>query len=93
MSYARRVDANQADVVKALRKIGATVTHIHPLGHGVPDLLVSFRNSWYVMEIKDGSKPPSARELTPDERAWIAEQKALVAIINSPEEAVRFITA
>jgi hypothetical protein len=45
------------------------------------------------MEVKDGSKPPSARELTPDEKEWIAKQKALVAIINSPEEAVRLVTA
>jgi phosphopantothenoylcysteine synthetase/decarboxylase len=89
----RRVDANQREVVKALRKAGAEVTFIHTLGKGVPDLLVSFRNVWSVMEVKDGSKPPSARELTPDEKEWIAKQKALVAIINSPEEAVRFITA
>lgn len=89
----RRVDANQAAVVKALRKIGASVTPIHVVGKGVADLLVSFRNVWWVMEVKDGSKPPSARELTPDEREWIAGQKALVAIVNSPEEAVRLVAA
>lgn len=89
----RRADANQAAVTKALRKIGAEVTHIHRLGRGVPDLLVSFRNIWHVLEVKDGAKPPSARALTPDEQAWISRQKALVAIVNSPEEAVRYITA
>lgn len=89
----RRVDANQAAVVKALRKIGAAVTHMHPLGGGVADLLVSFRNEWFVLEVKDGAKPPSARELTPDEREWIAGQKALVAIVNSPEEAIRLVSA
>lgn len=89
----RRADANQAAVTKALRKVGAAVTPIHTVGKGVADLLVSFRNSWYVLEIKDGAKPPSARELTEDERYWIQEQKAHVAIINSPEEAVRFVTA
>lgn len=93
MRRAARVDANQAAVVKALRKIGAAVTHIHPLGNGVADLLVSYRNKWTVMEVKDGSKPPSARELTDDERTWIAEQKALVAVVNSPDEAVRYVTA
>jgi hypothetical protein len=89
----RRTDANQVAVTEALRKIGAVVTPIHTVGKGVADLLVSFRNAWYVLEVKDGAKPPSARELTPDERVWIGRQKALVAIINSPEEAVRFITA
>lgn len=89
----RRADANQAAVTKALRKVGAAVTPIHVVGKGVADLLVSFRNTWYVLEVKDGEKPPSARELTEDERYWIQEQKAHVAIVNSPEEAVRFITA
>lgn len=89
----RRVDANQAAVVKALRKIGAAVTPIHVVGKGVADLLVSFRNEWFVLEVKDGSKPPSARELTADEREWIAAQRAIVAIVSSPEEAVRLVTA
>lgn len=89
----RRADANQAAVTKALRKVGAAVTPIHVVGKGVADLLVSFRNTWYVLELKDGTKPPSARVLTEDERYWIQEQKAHVAIINSPEEAVRYITA
>jgi hypothetical protein len=89
----RRVDENQAAVVKALRAIGAEVTFLHALGHGVADLLVSYRNAWHVLEVKDGAKPPSARELTPDEQEWIAKQRALVAIVNSPEEAVRYVTA
>ena len=91
MRYAARVDDNQGEVVKALRKIGAVVTPIHRLGGGVSDLLVSFRQKWWVLEVKDGSKPPSARELTPDEKKWIGEQKAPVYIVNSGEEAVRFL--
>lgn len=89
----RRADANQKEVTKALRKIGAAVTPIHVIGKGVADLLVSFRNQWFVLEVKDGTKPPSQRTLTQDEQDWIAEQKALVAIINSPEEAVRLVSA
>lgn len=88
-----RTDANQAAVTKALRAIGAAVTPIHVVGKGVADLLVSFRNAWYVLELKNGDKPPSKQALTPDEIEWIGEQKAHVAIINSPEEAVRYITA
>lgn len=91
MRRAARVDDNQAEVVKALRKIGAVVTPIHMVGKGVADLLVSFRQCWLVLEVKDGAKPPSARELTPDEKRWIGEQKAPVFIVNSPVEAVRFL--
>lgn len=89
----RRVDANQAEVVKALRKIGAAVTPIHTLGKGVSDLLVSFRQRWLVLEVKDGAKPPSARELTPDEERWIGEQRAPVYIVNSVTEAVDLLLA
>ena len=92
MSYARKVDDNQAAVVAALRRIGAEVTHLHSLGHGVADLLVSHHQVWYVIEIKDGNKPKSARALTPDEQAWIGRQHAPVFVVNSPEEAVGLLT-
>jgi|LakMenEpi03Aug12_release.lakeMendotaPanAssembly.Ray.scaffolds.fasta_scaffold494053_2 hypothetical protein len=35
-----RVDANQPEIVKALRKAGFHVTHLHTIGGGVPDLLI-----------------------------------------------------
>jgi hypothetical protein len=84
---------HQAEVVKALRKLGAAVTPIHTLGKGVSDLLVSFRQRWLVLEVKDGAKPPSARELTPDEEKWISEQRAPVYIVNSVTEAVDLLLA
>ena len=91
MRRAARVDSNQAEIVKAIRKIGAEVTHLHTVGKGVADLLVSFRQRWLVLEVKDGSKPASARELTPDEERWIGRQRAPVFIVTSPLEAVTFL--
>ena len=37
-----KVDQNQSEIVSALRDFGATVTSLHRVGEGVPDLLVSF---------------------------------------------------
>lgn len=91
MTYARRVDANQAAIVKAMRKLGATVQPLHTVGKGCPDLLVGWRQQNLLMEVKDGAKPPSARELTPDEREWIASWRGPVFIVNSPLEAVNFL--
>lgn len=88
MRRAARVDANQPAVVEALRKIGAVVTPLHAVGNGVSDLLVSYRQQWLVMEVKDGAKPPSRRALTEDEKRWIGEQRAPVYIVTSPLEAV-----
>lgn len=87
MRRAARVDANQAEIVKELRKIGAFVQPIHRLGQGVPDLLVSFRQRWLVMELKRDAKA----NLTPYEAKWVGKQRAPVFIVTSPLEAVEFL--
>jgi Holliday junction resolvase len=72
MRRAARTDANHAAIVDALRKAGAHVTSLAAIGDGCPDLLVGYRQRLYVLEVKDGTKPPSARELTADQVQWHA---------------------
>lgn len=86
MTYARKVDANQAEIVRAIEKIGAIVTPLYRLGHGVADLLISFRQRWCVMEVKteDG-------ELTSDQVRWIGKQRAPVVMVRNPMEAVYYL--
>jgi hypothetical protein len=91
MRRAARVDANQAEIVKALRKIGATVQPLHAVGKGCPDLLVGWRQGNYLFEVKDGAKPPSARALTPDEQDWIAGWRGPVVVVTSAMEAIGFL--
>ena len=62
-----RTDANQPQVVKALRDAGATVAITSMVGDGFPDLVVGFRGETLLIEVKDGSKPKSEQALTPDE--------------------------
>lgn len=93
MRRAAKVDANQGDVVDALRAIGATVEPLHRVGSGCPDLLVGFRAVNYLLEVKDGSKPPSARVLTGDQRKWHACWNGRAHIVNSVDEALRAIGA
>jgi hypothetical protein len=40
------------------------VQHLHELGSGVFDLLISKHGLNILAEVKDGNKPPSARKLT-----------------------------
>jgi len=61
-----KVDDNQAEIVKALRQRGASVQHTHQIP-GALDLIVGYRGIDVRVEIKDSSKPPSARKLTPAE--------------------------
>ena len=71
MRRAARTDSNQEEIVKALRAVGATVQSLAGVGHGVPDLLVGYQGKTILMEVKDGNKSPSHRELTPDQVKWI----------------------
>lgn len=50
VGQARRRDANEADIVDALRQVGANVTPIS--GRGAPDILVRFQGRLYGFEIK-----------------------------------------
>lgn len=84
-----RVDANQKAIVAALRGIGASVQSLADIGKGCPDILCGFRGTTFLLEIKDGSKPPSARLLTPDEGAWMAGWRGgALHIVSSVDEAL-----
>lgn len=88
---ARRVDANQREIVAAMRQCGARVLPIHELGKGAPDLLVGYRGKNLLMEIKDGAKSPSRRKLTEDEQEWHETWRGQVAIVTSVAEAIALL--
>ena len=91
MRRAAKVDQNQPEIVDALRKIGATVQPLHGVGAGCPDILVGYRGRNLLVEIKDGSKPPSARKLTPDQVEWHASWRGQVAVADSIDAAIAII--
>jgi len=92
MRRAAKVDDNQAEIVAALRKIGATVQPLHAVGQGCPDLLVGWRGMTSLLEVKDGAKPPSARKLTEDQEKWHANWRGQVAVVETVEQAIEAIT-
>lgn len=89
MRRAARVDGNQAAIVKAARQLGATVQHLHTVGHGCPDLCVGWRGRNVLIEIKDPAQPPSRRNLTPDEARWHDEWRGEVHIVETVEDLQR----
>lgn len=61
-------------------------------GKGCPDLLVGHHLYGNVLvEVKDGSKPPSSRCLTPDQKAWHEGWKGPVHIVNNIREALAVV--
>lgn len=93
MRRAARADANQAAIVLELREVGASVVHLHRVGQGCPDIAVGYKGVNYLLEIKDGNKPPSRQKLTDDEADWIDAWRGQVCVVNSPEAALAAIGA
>ena len=83
MRRARRVDANQTEIVNALRDAGCTVEILSDVGRGVPDLLVGLRCRNFLLEIK----VPKA-DLTDKEAEWHQRWRGLVHVVRSVEEAI-----
>lgn len=91
MRRAAKTDANQPEIVKALRDIGCTVQHLHMVGQGAPDILVGWQGANYVLEIKDGTLPPSARKLTEQEADWHRDWRGQVAVVCNVREALEAV--
>ena len=91
---AAKVDANQRAIVAALRKAGCRVYVSSSFGKGFPDLIVGFpgRETIALVEIKDGSKPPSARKLTDDQVTFHAEWYGWpLFVVTSVDEALGLV--
>ena|SRR3990167_3217154 len=84
----KKVDKNQVEIVAALRKMGASVQHLHAIGKGCPDILAGIKNQNILIEIKDGKKPLSKQKLTPDQIKWHKEWNGQVAIVRSVNDAI-----
>lgn len=52
MRRAAKVDGNQTEIVEALREAGASVTLLHMVGNGCPDLLIGIHGVTGLVEVK-----------------------------------------
>lgn len=91
MRRAARTDDNQPLLVDLWRKAGLSVWITSGLGQGGVDVVLGgFGLSWLV-EIKDGSKVLSRRNLTPCERKFHDNWKGAISIISNEQEAMSII--
>ena len=89
MRQRARVDGNHAEIVAALRAAGCSVLSLHQVGAGCPDVLAGIDGRNLLIEIKDGSKPPSRRALTDDEIAFHAAWRGQIAVVATVAEALQ----
>lgn len=85
---AARTDANQAQIVAALRKAGASVEPLHRQGGGCPDLLVGYRARNFIIEVKMPNETLNALQ---DE--WFIGWKGQACVAHSAEEALLSVGA
>ena len=89
--YARRQDSNACQIVEALTAAGWYCLDTSRAGFGAPDCLAVRGGRLVPIEIKDGSKPPSARRLTPAEQAVhdaFAAAGVPIVVVTSVHEAL-----
>lgn len=83
MRLRARTDANHAEILQAFRQFGFSVADTSRLGAGFPDCVIAKFKRTAVCEIKDGTKPPSARRLTQPEVEFCATWKGTYLLVES----------
>ena len=89
--YRAKVDRNQSEIIAALRSVGphVSVKSLAGQGHGTPDLLCGIFGVTHLIEVKDGSKVPSAQKLTLDQETFIARWTGSPVVILRDEAQAR----
>ena len=83
LRYDARRDSNEAEIVEALRAVGAGVIRLDEF-----DLLVAFRGNYYAFEVKTPEGELSDKQLK-----FINEWPGSIYIVRSADEALRYIGA
>lgn len=93
MRRAARLDSNHPEIVAAFEALGCTVLSLASMGKGCPDLLVGIDLSNALVEVKDGSKCPSERKLTPDEHRFQKNWRGQWCLLERVEDVPAFVKA
>lgn len=79
------------EVLDYLNTKAATVAITSTVGQGFPDICVGYNGRSILMEVKDGSKPPSERKLTPGQKEFHAAWRGEITVVTSAAEAVDYL--
>jgi hypothetical protein len=79
----KRVDDNQKIIVEAFRQAGASVLHLHMVGHGCPDLAIGYNGVTVLVEVKHAE---GIVKLTDDEKQFSLSWRGSYRIIRTVED-------
>lgn len=91
MRRAAKIDSNHTEIVSAFRKLGCSVLPLHMVGRGCPDLAIGKCSKTVLVEIKDGSKTASRKELTKDEQKFHAEWLGSLFVVESVSDVIALV--
>lgn len=96
--YARRVDANHAEIVVALRAACYSVLSLAAMGRGVPDLLVARDGRAWLVEVKKrnarGRTSAGAARSEREQAVWAASWGGCPVVqVSTVDEALRAVGA
>lgn len=81
-------DSNHRVVADAFARAGCSVLELTQVGAGCPDLCIGIGGRTFLVEVKDGSKPPSRRALRKTQVDFIASWRGSpIHVVTGPVEA------
>ena len=88
MSYAKRTDSNQTEIIKTLRQLGCSVFDSSRIACGFPDLVVGRNQITCLVEIKSDAK---AKFTSSQEMFMMNWKGSAVVRINDVDGAIRLV--
>ena len=85
---AKRVDANQKDIIHALKTFGASIVDLSGVGKGCPDLLIGFKGKTYLIEVKRDSKAKFTPQQLHFNESWTG---GIIARIETVDEVIALL--
>jgi hypothetical protein len=80
---AAKIDANQPEIVEALRAVGISVQSLAEVGSGVPDLLCAVNSINFIIEVK-----MPGEHLTPKQKSWHRDWRGRTHVAYNIEQAL-----
>lgn len=89
---AAKIDDNHKEVVAQFKKFGCSVLDIHAIPN-CADIVVGKNFRCFVVEIKDGKKSPSERELTTGEKKFRDGWKGAYFVVENLSDVIAVVRA
>ena len=88
---AAKIDENQPALVELIRAMGVSVAITSAAHDGFTDLVIGFGGVTVLVEVKDGSKEPARRKLTPQQATFHGSFKGAITVIENEQQAVELV--